>query len=119
MHLGAGAPWLQQSSGPRTCLDYGMCAHLARCKPLPSVNHSVINLVAGFVDVEMLERGATDHHVSRRVEIDQLHAVGRSCREEAELFDSGTKDTFLPGIRVEIPVDNFDVFGREFALQVL
>ena len=67
----------------------------------------------------MLEPVATDYYVSHSGEIDQHHAVVRSCRVEAELFDSGTKDTFLPGIRVEIPVDNFDVFGREFALQVL
>ena len=42
---------------------------------------------SGFVDVEMLEAGATKYHVSQGGEIDQPHTVGRSCRVEAELFE--------------------------------
>ena len=67
----------------------------------------------------MLEPGATDYHASRRDEIDQPHAVGRSCRVKAQLSDSGTKDTFLSNLRVEIPEDNLDVMGRAFVVQVL
>ena len=82
---------------------------------MPSVNHNVINLLAGlsirrppsgFVDIEMLESGATDYP-----EIDQPHAVGRSCRVEAEQSDSGTKDSFLLDHHVENPEDNLDVMG--------
>ena len=71
---------------------------------------------SGFVDVEMLKPGATDYHVSRRGEIDQPHAVRRSCRVEAKLFDSGTKDTFLANLRIESLKDNLDVMGREFII---
>ena len=67
----------------------------------------------------MLEPGATDYHVSRRGEIDQPHAVRRSCRVEAELSDSGTKDTFFPDLHIEVPEDNFDVVGRAFIVQIL
>ena len=55
-----------------------------------------------LVDVEMLEPGAKYYHVSRSSEIDQPHVVWRSCRVEAELCDSETKDTCLPEFRVEI-----------------
>ena len=51
----------------------------------------------------------------RCCEIDQPHAVGRSCRVEAEPFDSGTKDTFLDNL----DFDNLDVVGRAFFVQVL
>ena len=51
--------------------------------------------------------------------IDQSHAVWRSCGVEAELSDSGIKDTFLRDLRVEIPEDNLDVMGRAFVVQVL
>ena len=34
------------------------------------------------------------------------HAVGRSCRVEAELSDSGTKDSFLPDLRIEMSENN-------------
>ena len=57
----------------------------------------------------MVEPGATDYHVSRRGEIDQPHAVWRSCQVEAELSDSGTKDIILPNLCVEIPEHNLDV----------
>ena len=58
------------------------------------------------MDVAILKPGTTDYHVSRRGEIDQSHAVRRSCQVEAELSDSGTKDTFLPNLRIEIPEKN-------------
>ena len=51
----------------------------------------------------MLLPGATDYHVSRRAEIDQPHAVARSCRVEAKLSDNGTKYTFLTDLRCPIP----------------
>ena len=38
---------------------------------------------------------------------------------EAELSDSGTKDTFLPNLRIESSEDNLDVMGRVFIVQVL
>ena len=65
------------------------------------------------MDVEMLEPGARDCHDSYRGEIDQPHAVRRSCPVKAELSDSGTNDT------VVIPEDNFDAMGRAFVVQVL
>ena len=90
---------------------------------LPSITTSSIWLVSpirrqpsGFVDVAMLTSGATDYHVSRRSEIDQPQAVRRSCRVEAELSDSGTKDSFLPNLRIEIPEDNLDVMARAFVV---
>ena len=49
-----------------------------------------------------------------RGEIDQPHAV--SCRVEAELSDSGTKDTFLPHLRIEIAENNLDVIGWAFVV---
>ena len=64
----------------------------------------------------MLKPGATDHYVSRRGEINQPYTVKRSCRVEAELSDSRTKDTFLPNLRIEIPEDNIDVMGRAFVV---
>ena len=64
----------------------------------------------------MLKPGATDYHASRRGEIDQPHAVWRSSRVEAKLSDSGTKDTFLSNLRIEILEHNFDVMGREFVV---
>ena len=67
----------------------------------------------------MLKPGAIDFHVSRRGEIDQPHVVGRSCRVEAELSDSVTKYTFLPNLRIEIPMDNLDVIERAFVVQIL
>ena len=45
------------------------------------------------MNVEMLELGTTHYHVTRRGEIDQPHTVGGSVRVEAELSDSGAKDT--------------------------
>ena len=57
----------------------------------------------------MLEPSATGYHVSRRGEIDKPYAVGRSCRVQAELSDSGTKDTFLADLRVEIAEDVIQV----------
>ena len=51
----------------------------------------------------MLKSGARDYHVWRRDEIDQPHAVRQSYRVEAELSGSGTKDTFLPNLRIKIP----------------
>ena len=71
------------------------------------------------MDVEILKPGATDYHVSRCGEIDQPHAVWRSRRVEAELSDSGTKDTFLHHLRIEIPEDNVDVMDRAFFVYVL
>ena len=67
-----------------------------------------------FMAVEMLKPFAIDYHVSRRCEIDQPHAIRRSCRVEPKLSDSGTKDTLLPNLRIEIPEDNLDVKGRAF-----
>ena len=51
-----------------------------------------------------------------RGEIDQPHAVRRSCRVEAELSDSGTKETFLPNLRIEIGEHNLDVLGLAFVV---
>ena len=62
----------------------------------------------------MLKPGAIDYHVSRQREIDQPHAVRRSCRVKAELSDSRTEDIFLPDLRAEIPEDNPDVVGGHF-----
>ena len=67
----------------------------------------------------MLEPDATDYHVSRRGEIDQPHAVERSCRVDAELSDSGTKDSLLPYLRVVVLEDNIDIIPRAFIVQVL
>ena len=38
---------------------------------------------------------------------------------EAEPSDSGTKDTFLPNLRVEIPQNDLDAMGRTLVVQVL
>ena len=45
-------------------------------------------------------------------EIDQPHAIRRSCQVETELSDSGTKETFLPNLRIEIPEGNLDVMTQ-------
>ena len=45
------------------------------------------------MDVEMLKLGAPYYHVTRRGEIDQSLTIGGSVRMEAELSDSGAKDT--------------------------
>ena len=44
------------------------------------------------------------------------HAVEQSCRVEAELSDIGSKDTFLPDLRVEIPEASPDVVGLAFVV---
>ena len=126
MHLCAVAPWLQQESGPSSYLDHGICAHLSRRQnSFHQSQHdqsgcgSSRRHPSGFVDVEMLEASATDYHISSHCEIDQPHAVGRSCRVEAELSDSWTEETFLPNLRVEISKDNLDVVGRAFVELVL
>ena len=67
----------------------------------------------------MLEPSAIDYYVSRRCEIDLPHAVWRICRLDAELSYRWTKDTFLPGLRVEIPENNLDVMGRTFVKKAL
>ena len=59
----------------------------------------------------MLKPGATDYH--------QPHAVEQNCRLQAEISDSGTKDSFLPDLRVEFPEDNLAVVGRAYVVQVL
>ena len=41
----------------------------------------------------MLKLGATYYHVMRCSEIDRPHTIGGSIRLEAELSDSGAKDT--------------------------
>ena len=69
------------------------------------------------MDVETLKPGSTDYHISHRGEIEQPHAVGRSCQVEAELPDSATKDTFLPDLGVKIPEDNLDVMCWAFNVQ--
>ena len=111
--------------GPSPYLDHGICAHLARwqyaCRQSQRDQSScgLIDQVTinGCVDVKMLEPGAKDYHVSRRGEIDQPRAIWRSCRVEAERSDSGTKDTFLANLRIEILEDNPDVMGREFVVE--
>ena len=99
-----------------------MCAHLARWKHTfrqAQRDQSGCRLI----DQETAKwlwgcRDAvdTDYHVSRRGEIDQPHAVRRSCRVEAELCHSGTKDTFLANLRIEIPENNLDVMRRPFVV---
>ena len=51
-------------------------------------------------------------HVTRRGEIDQPHTIGGSVRVEAELSDSGAKDTFPPDLGIKISEDDFCVMGR-------
>ena len=67
----------------------------------------------------MLKPGATDYHVLRRGKLFQSHAVRRSYRVEAELSDSGTKDTFLPDLLDEIPEDSLVFVGQAFIVHVL
>ena len=71
------------------------------------------------MNVEMLELGATHYHDTRRGEIDQPHTVGGRVRVEAELSDSGAKDTFPPDLRIKIPEDDFCVMGQALIINVL
>ena len=53
------------------------------------------------MNVEILKPCATYYHVT----------IGDSVRVEAELSDSGGKDTFPPYLRIKISEDDFCVTG--------
>ena len=69
---------------------------------------------SGLVNVEMVKLGGTYYHVTCGGEIDQPHTIGGGIRVEAELCDSGAKDTFPSELRIKISEDNFCVIGPTF-----
>ena len=47
------------------------------------------------------------------------HTIGGSVRVEAELSESGAKDTFPPDLHIKISEDDFCVMGRVLIINVL